>query len=63
MPEITSGSWEKHDIVRDTVATASRQGQTRSCRDGGSENVSSNQGLVLIVRVIKELQKKRHKWS
>lgn len=42
--------WERQGIV---------WGQRRRGRDVGSENVSSNQGLVLVVRVIRELQKKK----
>lgn len=42
--------WEKQGIV---------WGQRRRGRDVGSEDVSSNQGLVLVVRVIRELQKKK----
>lgn len=61
MPEMTSG--RSKTLSGTWVGTASRQGPIRSSRDVGSENVSSHRGLVLFVRVSRELQEKRQKWS
>lgn len=61
MPGMTSGSWEKQDIVRGMAGDSCKAGTGEKERCW-SENVSSNQGFYLLSGPLESCRKKRQKW-